>query len=565
MVLEGDSQAGDMLQTKRGQSELMQYARFCRNTVLLIACLPFPLAHCSARVIQPRGFTSSAIQSAIDSAKLDDIVQLQAGDYIFSKTVILDRRITLSGISRLEGVGAVEPGERNDPPAWNGRPSRCVSRDRDLTLFQVRRSAVRIENLAVQGMTTQTMGTGLGIVVLADDVSITGCEISHFQKGVSFSNAQGGLVQSCYFHRNMRSGFGYGVAVFGRTMAIGGSDVAILDSEFMFNRHGVTCNSPKTRILVEHCYFHDNDDSRQAAIDAHPHGADTLQGAVRDNVFERTRPMAFKSGSFDISGNFFGPGCGQYDVGGYSRMIDLAEPVLGRDIFLPATRLHNIYIGENENQSGKPLVTVDAYNYSGTMKHVAYNTYVNGSLWEALHTEYPPRERGTKPLVGHVYVTLPNRQEPLQKIQPATWYDVHAFACDPQGADDICQIAIQLANADMHAFEMNLSRVGTFDAAGNYFVKAVRSKLRGLEKHGTELSATLPRRYVSDAETKWTPAGSHRIHLRVRFRLHSDAKPGTWKIFAIAGDRKGNQPAPARLERQHGWSIFVEPATDQEE
>ena len=74
---------------------------------------------------------------------------------------------------------------------------------------------------------------------------------------------------------------------------------------------------------MENNYFHDNDLEQCASI---PIPKAAIRAVVRDNIFERTRPMAFKSGSLEITGNYFDPGCGDYSVGGYSRMLDFGEP-----------------------------------------------------------------------------------------------------------------------------------------------------------------------------------------------------------------------------------------------
>lgn len=519
--------------------------------------LPDPV---DARVIRPAAFTSAAIQQAIDSAKLNDIVQLEAGDYVFRRTVIVDRLITLRGISKLQRVCVVEPGEANTQPNWRGPPSRCVPSDRDLRLFQVRRGGVRIEGLAIVGMSTRTKGNGLGIAVDgADNVSIVGCEVSHFRKGITFSNAVGGLVENCYIHRNERSDTGYGVTVVGRTMSIGGSQVELRGCEFTLNRHAIASNSPLTRFLVHDCYFHDNDSSQQAAVDAHANGAATLRAVIRDCVFERTRPMALKSGSFEITGNYFDRGCGRIADGGYSKMIDFAEPGLRREVFLPSTRLHNIYIGHNQNLSGKPLVEIDTYDYSGKIKHVAYNAYVDGILWEAAHPGHPPRETAPNPLVGYVYLTQPDTDERLLTIKTDTWYDLHAFACDPQGPHNLRSLAIQVAHPSESEFEVDMNSKGTFSSTNNYFVSYRNGSLLHRNREGSSAwSKSSAESYIGSHGVQWLPDGTHRVHFRCRFRLSAAAAPGEWRLFATVEDAEGNCPVPAWRSELEGWPIKVE-------
>ena len=116
---------------------------------------------------------------------------------------------------------------------------------------------------------------------------------------------------------------------------------------------------------MENNYFHDNDlEQWQACVDTHPQGGYAIRAVVRDNIFERTRPMAFKSGSLEITGNYFDPGCGDYSVGGYSRMLDFGEPTHNGNHIAEAV-LHNIYIGDNVNATDpwRRLLWVDDYDY----------------------------------------------------------------------------------------------------------------------------------------------------------------------------------------------------------
>jgi hypothetical protein len=99
---------------------------------------------------------------------------------------------------------------------------------------------------------------------------------------------------------------------------------------------------------------------------------------VRDNIFERTRPMAFKSGSLEITGNYFDPGCGDDSVSGYSQMLDFGEPTHNGNHIAEAV-LHNIYIGDNVNATDPwhRLLWVNDYDYEGETKFVAYNLFVD--------------------------------------------------------------------------------------------------------------------------------------------------------------------------------------------
>ena len=352
----------------------------------LVALLPALVA--PAQGLQVEGFTSAAVQEAVSRASAGDTLVFPGGEYLFTETVVIDRSITLLGAAELVDVGEVEPGEPNDPPYWDSPPSVCYTEDSDLDLFHVASDAVTFESLKLVGAITHEAGTGDGIAVVGhDQLEIGNCEITRFRKGIDFMNSRGGVVTGSYLHENYRNGFGYGVSITGTTMATGGSEVAISRNEFTFNRHSIASNSPQTRFTVENNYFHDNDLVQwQACVDTHPQGGSAIRAVVRDNIFERTRPMAFKSGSLEITGNYFDPGCGDYSVGGYSRMLDFGNPTHNGNHIAEAV-LHNIYIGDNVNATDpwRRLLWVDDYDYEGETKFVAYNLFVDGTetAWEA--------------------------------------------------------------------------------------------------------------------------------------------------------------------------------------
>ena len=419
----------------------------------LVALLPALAA--PAEGLQVEGFTSAAVQEAVSRASAGDTLIFPRGEYLFTETVVIDRSITLLGAAELVDVGEVEPGEPNDPPYWDSFPSVCYTENSDLDLFHVASDAVTFKSLKLVGAITHEAGTGDGIAVVGhDQLEIDNCEITRFRKGIDFMNSRGGVVTGSYLHENYRNGFGYGVSITGTTMATGGSEVAISRNEFTFNRHSIASNSPETRFTVENNYFHDNDlEQWQACVDTHPQGGYAIRAVVRDNIFERTRPMAFKSGSLEITGNYFDPGCGDYSVGGYSRMLDFGEPTHNGNYIAEAV-LHNIYIGDNINATDpwRRLLWVDDYDYEGETKFVAYNLFVDGRLFKynsALSSapRHPFPDSSPSPFVGHMYVTLPGAEERVDTLETNTWYDLHALAVDPQGANDIAEIGVQLISS----------------------------------------------------------------------------------------------------------------------
>ena len=523
-----------------------------------------------ARSLQVYGFTGEAIQEAIYRASEGDTLILPEGEYLFHKTVIIDRSITLLGAAEIVDVGAVEPKEPNDPPYWDAPPSVCFAEDIDLTLFQVESDAVTFENLKLVGAVTHETGSGSGIAIRGyDRLEVQNCEITRFRKGVEFSNSLQGVVSGSYLHENYRNGFGYGVSITGLTMASGGSEVAIVNNEFTFNRHSIASNSPETRFIVENNYFHDNDLSQQqACVDTHPQGGYALRAVVRNNTFERTRPMAFKSGSLEITGNYFDPGCGDYSIGGYSRMLDFGDPTHNGD-FIPQAILHNIYIGDNTNASNpqRRLLWVDAYDYSGETKFVVYNMFVNGRLFThnsnlSPAPRYPFPDSSPNPFVGHMYITLPGTEVRVDTVASNTWYDLHALAVDPEGADDIAEIGVQLLSSQRLAPEAG-DRIhrDEFSAAESYFIRSVGASVYAKENDGSPNWRDVTQirgMYVDGMETSREADGTHRIHLIARFRVSDRAIRGTWRMFGYARDNGDNLPLPPWHELLEGWPIEVD-------
>lgn len=537
-----------------------------RNTafiVLSLGLLLFQSLQVQAGEVVVRGFTDQAVQQAIDEAAVDDVVVLPAGPYLFEKTVVIKRTITIRGAAELQGVAVVEPGSEDVPPHWDGEPSLCYTHDPELTLFQVESDSVKFVGLKLEGAVTHEIGTGRGIVIFQHNgLVVEGCELLHHNKGIFFRNSLQGHVRRSYLHENYRNGEGYGVSVGGKWMAEGGSEVVISGCEFTLNRHGIASNSPQTHLVVEDNYFHDDDPvQKQASVDAHPQGGASYRLVIRNNVFENTRPIDVKTGSVEVTGNRFDRLCGDW----WPHSPVYLGPPEHNDKFVPQARIHDIYIGNNLNETEHPLVRVRTFKYADGEKWAAYNVFVEGELHSAAHPEYPPLASDPRPLVGHLYVTAPGGHVPLTTIRRNTWYDLHVMACDPQGATDIARIDVQIVDKERFAYVSgNEERV--FDPRGNYFLRSdgtsvfVREEGKSdqwIDRSGVQ--GTYVDARPQGGKHAWGPYGSHRLHLVLRFRLLPEARVGEgWRLHGYALDRAGNVPISAWYEQQEGWPLHVQ-------
>ena len=520
--------------------------------------------------LQVDGLTSEAVQEAVYAAAAGDTLYFPAGEYVFTGTVVIDRSLTLLGAAELLDVGVVEPGEPNDPPYWSGAASVCLTEDPDLRLFQVESDDVTFERLKLVGVVTHETGTCEGISVFGHDrLVVRNCEITRFLRGVDIRNSLRSVVTGSYLHENYRNGYGYGVAISGPSMESGGSEVSIYRNEFTLNRHGIASNSPETRFTVEDNYFHDNDLVQgQACVDIHPQGGYTIRAVVRDNIFERTTPMGFKSGSIEITGNYIDPGCGDYEVGGYSRMLDFGPPTHNGN-FIPEAILHDIYIADNVNDTDpwRRLLWVYDWEYEGETRFVAYNVFVDGRLFKhnsAMDNApwHPYPGESPRPFVGQIYVTLPDSDERVRRIEAGHWYDLHALAVDPQGWRDIAEIGVHIARTrSLPPNREDRLQQQDFSAAESYFIRGTRDSLHSRATEGSPDWSDVTGvegSFVDGASSKWSGRGLHRVRLRARFRLSEQAVGGSWRIFGYARDQDGNLPIPAWHEQLEGWPIEVE-------
>lgn len=541
--------------------------------VLAFSLVPAPVA--PAATVTVGGFTSADVQAAITSAASGDIVFLPAGVYDFATTVTVSKAVTIRGAGVLQNVGVVEYGPyitANVSPVWNGTPSDCYASDSTLTrLFTVTSpGGVVFENLKITGRTTMTGGANYGIYSAGyDSITVIGCELSYCARSICLMNSYQNLIRGCYIHHNNLSGTGYGISLTGTSMETGGAQATIRENEFMADRHDVATNSPLTSFIIYKNYTHDDDDgAHQPCFEAHPQGMSTLRGVVRDNIFVRTRPLSYKCGSLEISGNYYDATCGNYDWAnggfGYSSQLGFGEPT-HNSVFIPGSELHDIYVSGNTNNSGRTEVVVSTYTnadapYNGVTKYVAYNLYYNGVLWEASHTTYPPRGESPRPLLGDIYVTTAGTTARVDTIETNTWYDLHAMACDPQGAGDIRKIGVQLRNPAAYGYEPgNVS--GEYHPAGNYFIEADSAAVSVRGNDGstewTTVADSTRDFYVDTKYFRFYTDGSHRKHFTIRFRLMHDAAGAEWLMNGYAVDAEGNLPHDQAYTTQEGWFLTV--------
>jgi len=275
---------------------------------------------------------------------------------------------------------------------------------------------------------------------------------------------------------------------------------------------------------------------------------------VRNSNFKHTRPIGVKAGSMEITGNLFDSSCG--DV--INQMILLGQPTHNGNI-IPGGYMHDIYIGNNRNESGKDLLTVYTFDYPPE-KYVAYNLYADGELWESVHVDYPPYDVDPRPLVGHMFVTAPGGTDPLATITRDSWYDLHVLAVDPQGAGDLAEVAAQIVDLGHYPHVADPTADGTFAAAGDYFIRRDPSTTwaREGEADGTWTTISGMGSYLDAASSSWTEDGSNRVHAVLRFKLLPAAAPGSWRLYGYVRDAEGNLPISAWLENQEGWPIRVQ-------
>ena len=555
---------------------MFTYIRAALIAIAIMAWIPAA----AAATITVEEFSGDAIQAAIDRAEPGDVIFLPAGVYPTTGQILIDKPITLRGAARLENVAVPEwdgqptyppllegdwpsasrprlPVLENDPPRWDGTPSELVYADaHDYDMMRVTADDVRIERILFRGAVNETMDNMAtrqnGIFVMAAGFFMDNCEMTRFPQALTADVPQAQMkVRRSYFHENWARGSSYGVR------ATGGARVDVRYSEFSNQRHDVVGNSRDTLMVIVDNYFVNNTRELGAySLDMHPNGYESPRMIIRNNIFRNTSGIVFMSGSGEVTGNYFDQWVRKWNP------TLLVKSGFRLPQQLNSALPHTIYIGRNANKTGEPLLTVGTAQYDGVRKWAAYNVYDDGVLWEAANTQHPPRDASPRPLLGHVYLTEPGRDEPLRTIERGRWYDLHAKAVDPQGADDIAEIGLQVRRDATHAYAAG-NEGGVFDPAGNYFIRtdgdSVWIRAAAGEGDWHEASAA-PDAYVDigpGGRFQFTPAGSHRIHFVVRFRLGSDAMAGRWQLNGYARDRAGNHPFAKAYLDQVGWRFEV--------
>lgn len=527
---------------------------------LIIACLI--LSACAAvrntkqtPEIKVDGFTSAAIQAAVDRARPGDTIYLPAGDYLCSRTVeVKTDGVTIRGAAKLMNVGVIEPGPENIAPAWDSKPSRCASPGNiNQNFFRISADGVTMRDLFIEGNITHTSGRGIAIQTTRHNrLTIDGCELKRNMIGVGLYESRDNLVQHCYIHENYRNGMGYGVmAVGGNDMMVGGSTVRIANNEFTLQRHDIASNGPQTRYVAENNYFHDNDETQnQASCDAHPQGQMTLSIVVRDNFFENCIPGYLASGSAEWTGNTF-ERCTKRPY-----LVTMGIPSHnGR--YIPGSCDHDSYFGENDNRTTATLLNVLAYKFPD-VRWVVYSLFEDGDLWEVKNTKQRPYAEGTRPMIGHMFWTEPGGTEEIKEIKPNKFYDLHVMAVDPQGAGDIKEIGVQIREENTPYTPGNEG--GAFDPKSNIYLKANPEKLyMRLTKNSsewTDLSLSKPRHGRSIAWA-WKQNGTHRIELTMRVNFPKSIIGTQWRLQGYALDNEGNRPIENWHEKQEGWRFSI--------
>ncbi len=266
-----------------------------------------PLSAAEAKRLAPRVVVSSptaqAVQEACDKAARDGarVVFLPAGEYVFDKQVAVPAGVTVLG----EGSRTV-----------------CRAKTRSTRLFRVQGDGVRFTRLKLVGADTTTSeeNNTYGIFVSrAQNVRVDHCELLGFSYATSFCDEATAQVDHCYIHHNLRSGLGYGVAIYS------GAYVLVCDNNFEQNRHSLASNgaldwsSPKrlgkyvhkpgfrkTHWEFVHNRVGSNDQSEYelCAVDTHPGMDGTF--VVERNVFEQLRHgVGIRDGSGLICENVF--------------------------------------------------------------------------------------------------------------------------------------------------------------------------------------------------------------------------------------------------------------------
>ena len=90
-------------------------------------------------------------------------------------------------------------------------------------------------------------------------------------------------------------------------------------------------------------------------------------------------------------------------------------------------------------------------------------------------------------------ITPPGAEERVDTLETNTWYDLHALAVDPQGANDIAEIGVQLISS-RHLATGDRIALEEFSAIGSYFIRGGSGSVYAREEEGsadwTDLTGT---------------------------------------------------------------------------
>jgi hypothetical protein len=214
--------------------------------ILLISALT--LASCSARVLTRAPAaqdapvaTVEALRDRVARAKDAEVILIAAGadlDWTGQEPLKITSSVILKGI---RGAGGALP--------------RLIHRGRPLPLISIEAPEVRIEDLRIEGVETDSKKDEIialnkkgikgtyqfpvtrGIEIKARSAVISGCELSGFSHAAVFLLGEStAFIEKSYFHHNQRWGLGYGVALHEKSQA------RISSNRFNWNRHSVAAS-----------------------------------------------------------------------------------------------------------------------------------------------------------------------------------------------------------------------------------------------------------------------------------------------------------------------------------
>lgn len=538
----------------------------------------------SGNSITVNGFTGEAIQAAIDVAAPGDEIYLPAGTYSIKETIKIQKPIIMRGAAKLLNVGEIEwdivdNPDNNIPPEWDSQPTELVydeSVPYTFDMIEVITENVRFEDIRFVGgledqdgydQRTENIQSSIdlrlnGVELITGYGEVYGCEFTRHSQGLVMAGIgidKTMIVRNSYFHENFRKHSGYGVV----SESYGMGTLDVRESEFMRNRHDVIASTAINFSVIDN-YMHTNDPVvREYSIDLHPAAYYDGRMVVRNNVMLNTGWVIFHAGSGEVTGNYFGPYENDYN------------PVYigpgNKEVFLNQSKPHGIYIGRNTNATGKDYTVVDGVDKLAVLRHydfdktdndpteeyLAYNVFENGVLYESVYDQYETHTSEPVPKLGDMFVTDTESGEVVREIEKGKWYDLHAMAVDPQGADNIEKIGLQIRSEDYDYLPGNEN--GQYQADGNFFIEADETGLRVRETEGSSDWSVLTEKsvYVDGSASSFENDASHQKELTVRFKIPANAPDGLWYLNGYTIDKDGNLPSELEYYDQISWEVQV--------